>query len=87
VRSAAMALPAGAAISEPMMSNQTAFDSLLTGARSVFGFSRSAALTPWLKRQAVEERMHNNFARVGQSLDNATRNFGNEQKTQSRSAQ
>jgi len=82
-----MALPAGAAISEPMMSNQTAFDSLLTGARCAFGFSRSAALAAWTQRQTAEERMHNNFARVGQALDNATRNFGNEQKTQSCPAQ
>jgi len=62
-------------------------DSLLTGARSVFGFSHSGALASWLKRQTVEERLYNNFAQVGRHLDNATRNFGNEQKTQSRPAQ
>jgi len=70
-----------------MQSMPSRFDPLLTGARSTFGFSRSAALAAWTQRQTTEERMRNNFARVGQSLDNAARNFGNEQKTQSRPAQ
>jgi len=70
-----------------MNSMPSRLDSLLTGARSAFGFSRSTALAVWTQRQTVEERMYNNFARVGQALNNATHNFGNGQKTQSRPAQ
>jgi len=113
----------------PRLSASSALDALLTGARSVFGFSQAAAALEHERsarleslnqaamlardhfarleflnstcaaianstnlahyaaaaferstRQTVEERMHANFARVGQHLTNAMRKVADEQK-------
>lgn len=64
----------------------TTLNAFLAGIGGAFALFPSGQLDRYMERESVESRMYNNFARVGERLDNAANRVRDEQATRQKSA-